>query len=123
MEASFPKARGDWGVIGLRLQHQGSVGYLDVKQRQAVIAWLQAKNYWNLNELQQHIEQTYEVVFASKQSYYELLAAADISWKKTQKRNPKADPQLVEKKTGHHTLARTTPSGDPHRQLGGLLPG
>ena len=28
-----------------------------------------------------------------------------ISWKKTQKRNPKADPEVVEKKTGNHGLA------------------
>jgi len=40
------------------------------------------------------------VVFDSKQSYYTLFEQAGISWKKTQKRNPKADSQLVEKKTG-----------------------
>ena len=93
------------GTDGLGLQHQGSKGYLKDPQRQAVIAWLKQKNYWNLSELQCYIEEHYGVVFASKQSYYELFAAADISWKKTQKRNPKADPQLVERKTGHYRLA------------------
>jgi putative transposase len=88
------------GVSGLRLGYAGSVGYLDAGQRQEVIAWLKRKNYWNLTELQQQIEQEYEVVFDSKQSYYTLFKEAGISWKKTQKRNPKADPQLVEKKTG-----------------------
>lgn len=88
------------GVSGLRLGYSGSVGYLDSEQRQEVIAWLKSKNYWNLTELQQHIEQEYEVVFDSKQSYYTLFKQAGISWKKTQKRNPKADPKLVEKKTG-----------------------
>lgn len=102
------------GVAGLRLQHQGSVGYLDVKHRQAVIEWLKQKNYWNLSELQQHIEDTYEVVFASKQSYYELFAEAGIRWKKALKRNPQADPELVEKKTGHHRLVGKTSSGDRH---------
>lgn len=100
------------GVAGLALQHRGSLGYLDANQRQAVIDWLQEKNYWNLSELQQHLQDAYDVVFASKQSYYELFSAAGMSWKKTQKRNPKADPKAVEKKTGNHELVGTTPSGD-----------
>ncbi|HEY9696732.1 MAG TPA: winged helix-turn-helix domain-containing protein [Trichocoleus sp.] len=87
------------GVSGLKLGYSGSRGYLGSEQRQDVIAWLRRKNYWNLTELQQHIEQEYEVVFDSKQSYYTLFKQAGISWKKTQKRNPKADPDLVEKKT------------------------
>lgn len=87
------------GVLGLALQYQGSTGYLTSQQRQVVIDWLKGKNYWNLSELQQHIEEVYGVAFASKQSYYQLFAEAGISWKKTQKRNPKADPELVEKKT------------------------
>lgn len=86
------------GVSGLKLRYPGSVGYLETEQRQSVIAWLKSKNYWNLAELQAFIEQEYEVVFDSKQSYYTLFEQAGISWKKTQKRNPKADPELVEKK-------------------------
>ena len=88
------------GVLGLQLGYSGSVGYLKPEQRQEVMDWLKRKNYWNLTELQQHIEQEYEVVFNSKQSYYTLFEQAGISWKKTQKRNPKVDPELVEKKTG-----------------------
>lgn len=42
-------------VSGLRLGYQGSVGYLEPEQRQAVITWLQSKDYWNLAELQGHI--------------------------------------------------------------------
>jgi putative transposase len=87
------------GVPGLQLGYPGSNGYLEPEQRQAVIDWLKRKNYWHLTELQQHIEQEYEVVFNSKQSYYTLFEQAGISWKKTQKCNPKADPDLVEKKT------------------------
>lgn len=87
------------GVAGLYLRHQGSKGYLTSEQRQGVQAWLKQKNYWNLVELQQHVEEQYDVVFESKQSYYTLFAEAGMSWKKTQKRNPKADPQAVEKKT------------------------
>ncbi len=98
------------GIAGLRLKHQGSSGYLDVVARQEVINWLQQKNYWNLSELQQHIEDKYQVRFASNQSYYDLFQQAGLSWKKTQKRNPKKDPELVEKKTGDSCLVRSSPA-------------
>lgn len=87
------------GVMGLKLSYQGSKGYLRAEQRQAVMNWLQQKNYWNLAQLQQHIFDTYRIKFKSRQSYYELFAQAGISWKKTQKCNPKKDPLLVQKKT------------------------
>ena len=85
------------GVIGLQLSYQGSKGYLNAEQRQGVIDWLQQKNYWNLTQLQQHIQDRYSIKFKSRQSYYELFAVAGISWKKTQKCNPKKDPQMVKK--------------------------
>ena len=85
--------------MGLELSYQGSKGYLRAEQRQAVMNWLQQKNYWNLAQLQQHISDTYRIKFKSRQSYYELFAQAGISWKKTQKCNPKKDPHLVQKKT------------------------
>lgn len=71
------------GLSGLKLGYQGPVGYLKPVQRQAVIAWLQTKNYWNLAELQGHIQDEYDVRFDSKQSYYTLFEQAGISWKKT----------------------------------------
>jgi len=89
------------GIAGLRLKHQGSNGYLSTAARLEVISWLswlQQKNHWNLAQLQHHVAENYEVVFASNQSYYDLFKQAGISWKKTHKTNPKKDPQLVEKK-------------------------
>jgi putative transposase len=87
------------GVDGLKLGYVGSASYLEAEQQATVIDWLKRKNYWNLTELQNYIEQQYQVIFGSKQSYYALFEQAGISWKKTQKCNPKADPVLVEKKT------------------------
>jgi len=81
------------GVAGLKLGYL-SVGYLEAQQRQAVITWLQT--YWNLAELQGYVQQEYDVVFDSKQSYYSLFEEAGISWKK-QKRNPKR-PRTGQKK-------------------------
>jgi putative transposase len=71
---------------------------------------LKSKNYWNLAELQLYIEAEYGVVFDSKQSYYTLFEQAGISWKKTQQRNPKANPELVEKKTGNYGMAASPSS-------------
>ena len=92
------------GINGLTLKHQGSVGYLDTNARKDVIEWLQQKNYWNLAELKQYIKGNHNVLFASAQSYYDLFKAAGISWKKTQKCNPKLDPEVVEKKTRDYKL-------------------
>ena len=49
-------------------------------QKQEIIEWLQQKQYWDLQELMTEIADRYQVVFASKQSYYEIFKAADISW-------------------------------------------
>jgi putative transposase len=86
------------GLSALKLAHKGAIGYLKIEQRKTIIEWLQAKNYWNLGELKVYVEEQYEVVFRSQQSYYELFEQAGISWKKTQKCNPKTDPELVKKK-------------------------
>lgn len=86
------------GIAGLTLKHQGSRGYLTNQQRQAVIDWLKQKNNWHLAELKEYVEDSFGVVFESNQSYYELFKQADISWKKTQKTNPKKSADLVAKK-------------------------
>ncbi|MEP0819978.1 winged helix-turn-helix domain-containing protein [Trichocoleus sp. FACHB-46] len=87
-----------------------------------MLDWLKAKNYWNLSELQQHLEERYGIVFASNQSYYDLFAAAGISWKKPQKRNPQADHEVVEK-TRNHGLVGAASAGDCHGSARGLFPG
>lgn len=86
------------GISSLKLAHVGSIGYLDPSQRSTVIQWIQEKDYWHLSELQVHLEAEYKVIFKSKQSYYDLLSEAGLSWKKSQKRNPKTDPEIVKKK-------------------------
>jgi transposase len=86
------------GVTGLRLRYKGSKSYLDAAQREIVLNWLKQNNYWHLSELKEYIKDNFDVVFESNQSYYDLLKQASISWKKTQKRNPRKDPDLVAKK-------------------------
>lgn len=86
------------GVPGLKLKHLGSRSYLTLLQHQLVIDWLKRKDYWHLSELKEYVEDSFNVNFESNQSYYELFKQANISWKKTQKKNPKLDRELVAKK-------------------------
>ncbi|MGL6281926.1 MAG: IS630 family transposase, partial [Microcoleaceae cyanobacterium] len=51
-----------------------------------------------LSELQKYLREEYNITFESEQSYYSLLKEAKISWKKTQKYNPKKDEELIEAK-------------------------
>ncbi len=46
-------------------------------------------------ELISYIRETYGIEFKSKQSYYELMSNAGMSWKKTEKVNPKKDEEKV----------------------------
>jgi putative transposase len=96
------------GIAALKLAYQGSVGYLKPEERAKIIEWLQENNYWNLGELKAYIEDRYEVIFSSQQSYYELFEQAGVSWKKTQKSNPKTDPELVKKNNRIDKLVRST---------------
>ncbi len=84
-----------YGIDGILLGYQARAGYLYKEQRQEVIEWLQQKDYWLLEELSTHLSQKYDVEFKSRQSYYDLFTPAGLSWKKTQKRNPKHNAQEV----------------------------
>jgi putative transposase len=79
------------GVEGIKLGYKGSQGYLTERQTDVVVEWLKNKEYWNLDELVTYVEQEFGVTYKSKQSYYELFDRGNISWKKTQKVNPKSD--------------------------------
>jgi putative transposase len=86
------------GLDGIKLGYQGSSSYLNEAQRRETIMMLQSKNYGNLDELVTYLDEDYGVIYKSKQSYYDLLKDAGISWKKSQKVNPNSDPDLVKKR-------------------------
>src|SRR6266545_8302582 len=83
------------GTAGLTLKHQGSQPYLSLEERQAVITWLKTQHEWSVERLHEYIEANYGVVFQSRQSYYQLLADADITYKQAQRANPKRDEERV----------------------------
>jgi putative transposase len=39
----------------------------------------------------------YDVIYQSKQSYYDLFSEAGITWKRSQKVKPKTEPEVVKK--------------------------
>ena len=85
-------------IDGIKLGYQGGKSYLTENQRQDTITWLQSKAYCSIEELLTYLDEQYGVIYKSNQSYYELMSAASISWKKSKKINPNAVPELVEKK-------------------------
>lgn len=95
------------GVEGIKLQYKGSESYLSAEQMVKTVAWLKSRQYWHLDELVNYLDNQYGVIYKSKESYYHIFSLANISWKKSQKYNPKFDEELVKKKTEeiNHILA------------------
>jgi len=84
-----------YGIEGLYLQYKGSEGYLSSTERAEVVAFLMTKEYYSLEELCAYVDEHYGVVYTSKQSYYDLLHEAHISWKKTEHAHPDHDTDKV----------------------------
>jgi putative transposase len=83
------------GVVGLKLGYKGRESYLSPQETEAVVEWLKNGKIWNLEQLRNHVHQEYNVVYKARRSYYDLFKQSRISWKKTQKGNPKKNPQQV----------------------------
>jgi len=97
-ESFIDKWRGAYaraGVACLAVKYRGSTGYLSAQEKAEVVSWIQRQTTWDVRAVQAHIAATYGVRYKSLQSYYALLDAAHMSWKKSQDRQPKADPQKV----------------------------
>jgi transposase len=99
------------GIEGLKLGYKGSEKYLTPEQIMEVSEWLKNRPYWHLDELINHLDNQYGVIYKSKQSYYDIFDLSRISWKKSQETNPKFDEELVKKKTDeiNNVLAEKQP--------------
>lgn len=86
------------GIAGLRSHYWGTVGYLNGEQKQQLLDTLAQQDAWTLEEVIEHIENQYGVVYQSQQSYYALLKQAGFSWKKSQPVHPDKDLMQVEEK-------------------------
>jgi putative transposase len=83
------------GATALALGYQGSQGYLTVERQEAVLHWIQAQGTLTVEALRDYLEEQYDVVYQSKQSYYELMHAAGLSYHKSEKENPRHDAEQV----------------------------
>ena len=83
------------GAEGLKLGYKGSEGYLSTDQRKDVIKWIKEQESITIEGLRDYIEAEYKVVYRSKQSYYELLKKAGLSYHRTTAVNPKKDETQV----------------------------
>lgn len=87
------------GAQGLRLAYQGKTSYLSSEQYLQVVAWIESHETLTLEAVRDYIESQYQVVYDSKQSYYDLLAAGGMSYHATTATNPKYDEgQVLEKR-------------------------
>lgn len=87
------------GLAALKSSYQGGKGYLTSGERQAVIEWLIQQKTWDISDVEVYLIERYDVVFQSRQSYYQLLKEARITWQKGEQVNPRQDPEVISKKT------------------------
>ncbi len=83
------------GAEGLLLKYKGSESYLSAESREEIIRYIEECEHISTEELRDHIEEKYGVVYKSKQSYYDLLKSGGKSWHKSQKKNPKRNEERV----------------------------
>lgn len=98
-EAFVSKWRGRYqrdGTAGLGLSYQGSAGFLSESEKEQVLDWLgQQSTQVSAESLSSYLDCQYGVRYRSKQSYYDLLSQAGMSYKKRQALNPNKDEQKV----------------------------
>jgi len=83
------------GASALELKYKGGTSFLTEIQRQAVLIHLRSQSHFDLKELVELIKERYGVVYQSKQSYYDLLDEARITWHRTEAVNPKRDEAQI----------------------------
>lgn len=86
------------GVSGLRLAYRGKAPYLTPPQRLQVVEWIKTHHTMTLEALRDYLKSRYDVIYHSKQSYYDLLSEGEMSYHRTTATNPKYDEAKVMKK-------------------------
>jgi len=77
------------GPTALKLHYKGGTGFLTEAEREVIIYHLKKQQNYSIEELKDYIERHYGFVYQSKQSYYDLLKEAGLSWHQSQAVNPK----------------------------------
>lgn len=77
------------GIASFRLGYRGGTSFLSAEEREEVVAWIADHPHPNVRVVRAYLQETFGVVYESRQSYYALLKAAGLSHKQIQARNPK----------------------------------
>jgi len=83
------------GAGSLVAGYRGSESYLTGEHRAEILSWIKTQETISVQAVRDYVEEQYGVVYQSKQSYYDLLQAAGLSYHKSEKRNPKRDEAQV----------------------------
>lgn len=86
------------GIEGLKSRYQGGKSYLSRQEQAEVVEWLIQQESWDLSELEAYLIDQYDIVFKSRQSYYDILKKARITWQKGEGINPRQNPEEIAKK-------------------------
>ena len=78
--------------------YRGRASYLSHSQREEIIKWIQKQDLLSVQRVRDHIEEKYGILYRSKQSYYQLLSEAGMSYHRTTPLNPKRDEGQVKEK-------------------------
>ncbi|MBA3711938.1 MAG: transposase [Pyrinomonadaceae bacterium] len=88
------------GAGSLVAGYRGSESYLTGEHRAEILSWIKTQETISVQAVRDYVEEQYGVVYQSKQSYYDLLQAAGLSYHKSEKRNPKRDEAQVLERRG-----------------------
>lgn len=79
----------------LLLKYKGKKSYLSKEEHSEIVKYITEQTTLSVEQLRDYIEKKYDVLYSSKQSYYDLLSEGNMSWHKAKKINPKKDEQKV----------------------------
>ncbi len=77
------------GLASFALGYQGGTSFLSADERSEALTWIAAQERPNVRTVRTYLQETFGVVYESRQSYYNLLKEAGLSHKQIQARNPK----------------------------------
>jgi putative transposase len=77
------------GVASFTLGYRGGTSCLSADERSEALTWIAAQERPNVRSVRTYLQETFGVVYESRQSYYNLLKEAGLSHKQIQARNPK----------------------------------
>jgi putative transposase len=81
------------GVASFALGYQGGTSFLRADERSEALAWIAAQERPNVRSVRTYLQETFGVVYDSRQSYYNLRKEAGLSHTQIQSRNPQKTKQ------------------------------